>query len=54
MYGRLIGTLELKANDEIVWNVTGQQNPEWIQAKVKLPAGNYNVIHNFFLLKLYF
>ena len=49
MYGRFVGTLELKAGDKTVWSMTGQQEPEWFQAKIYLPSGSYEVYIYFFL-----
>jgi len=43
MHGRLVGTLALKANDNTVWSITGQQEPEWFQVSVSLPSGDYEV-----------
>jgi len=43
MHGRQVGTLALKANDNTIWSITGQQEPEWFQASVSLPSGDYEV-----------
>ncbi len=43
MYGTQIGTLELIANDIVLWSLTGRQSNQWLLAQVKLPIGNYLV-----------
>ncbi len=51
MFGRQIGTLELKVDDVVVWHKTGRQEQEWLQAEVSLDAGSQNVKLKLFKLK---
>ncbi len=51
MFGRQIGTLELKVDDVVVWHKTGRQEQEWLQAEVSLDAGSENVKLKLFKLK---
>ena len=44
MWGTQIGTLELIADSNTLWSLTGRQKKEWLLAQVKLPPGNYLVI----------
>jgi len=43
MRGIHIGTFDLLAGNTLVWSMTGQQTPEWLQAIVYLPSGSYYV-----------
>lgn len=43
MWGFHIGTLELIANDEVVWSRTDRQQNAWLLAEVILREGNYEV-----------
>jgi hypothetical protein len=51
MFGRQIGTLELKVDDAVVWHKIGRQEQEWLQAEVSLDAGSQNVKLKLFKLK---
>ena len=44
MYGTLIGTLELKRDNEVLWSKTGRQKNEWLFAEVSLSPGSFQVI----------
>jgi hypothetical protein len=48
MYGSQVGSLELIVNNISIWNLTGQQENNWLLAEVKLPSGNYTVFFNRF------
>lgn len=43
MYGFQIGTLELLADDVVLWSLTGRQADQWRLAQVVLPDGKYEV-----------
>ena len=44
MYGTLIGTLELKRDNKVLWSKTGRQKNEWLFAEVSLSPGSFQVI----------
>lgn len=43
MWGFQIGTLELIADEQVVWSRTDRQQDAWLFAQVRLPAGVYEV-----------
>ena len=43
MYGRTIGTLELKVDNNTIWSKTGRQENAWVKAEVDLSIGTYKV-----------
>lgn len=43
MWGFHIGTLELIADNQVVWSKTDRQQDAWLFAQVQLPAGSYEV-----------
>lgn len=51
MFGRQIGTLELKVDDAVVWHKIGRQEQEWLKAEVSLDAGSQIVKLKLFKLK---
>lgn len=53
MNGFQIGTLELIANDEVIWSLTDRQADQWLLATVNLPVGDYEVIEFFKLFSKY-
>ena len=44
MYGTLIGTLELKRDEQVLWSKTGKQKNEWLFAEVFLEPGSFQVL----------
>jgi hypothetical protein len=52
MFGTQIGTLELKAGDDVLWSKTGRVLNEWTRAQVQLSPGQYEVNFKSFSLLL--
>lgn len=44
MSGAHIGTLEIILDEtNVVWSLSGKQINQWLQARIKLPAGEYSL-----------
>jgi hypothetical protein len=47
MWGSQIGTLEIRAGNQLLWSLSDRQKDEWLYAELALPSGDYTVIKNF-------